>query len=110
MLASGLVRIETVAIAGISLEGKLAGRGGVPGDNKVGLQLQRGTRETRFGSPRMSKSDFRTPPEPKKTRRREGTYRWDVGHGLMLLLSPSRSSAVVVSVNVPTSDSVRVRV
>jgi hypothetical protein len=37
------------------------------------------------------------------------TYRWNVARGLVLLLSPSRSSPVVVSVSVPASDSVGVR-
>lgn len=53
---------------------------------------------------------LRTSPEPKKARGGERTYRWDVAHGQMLLLSPSMSPPVVVSVSVPTSDGVRVRV
>lgn len=55
----------------------------------------------------MSKSDFRTSSGPEMVRKGKRAYRLDVAHGLMLLLSPSRSSPVVVSVSAPASDSVR---
>lgn len=50
-----------------------------------------------------SQTFFRTSSESKTGER---TYRWDVVQVLMVLLSPSRSSLVVVSVSVPTSDTV----